>query len=575
MDLSVDVESLIGTLRDEGSDSTAVEAKSAHEGFPTDLQRTVSAFANTPGGGVLLLGLDERQGFATTPVYDLKDAQARLATIARRDIEPPATLNVVVQEIDGDRVVVARILEAPPSLKPARVRRTRKAYLRSYDGDYEMSALEEQALIANRDHPRFDRQPVDDSSVDDLDPTLLAAYRETCRSSSTVLSRFDDQEILHRTGVLVADGRCSLGGLLALGSYPQQFVPNLVVQASVSPRPGDPVGTRASDVRRFDGPLPAMLDEATRWVLRNTRTRVRFSDDGHGRDEPEYPTAAVRELIANALVHRDLGPHAMSSSISLVLEQNQLVISNPGGLWGITVDRLGHERISSARNDSLVRIAQNVRLSDGARVVEALASGIPTVLASLAHAGMLPPAFHDQGVRFTARVPNHALLGTDDLQWLATISTPLNDAQRHALVAMRHGRVWTNSTFRAEFPRDSTVARAELQALVDAGLASAHGERGGRTYALAPSSASRSSSADLPAAPVEVRAVPVPASKREANAELVETALAAGPLGTADIVARTGLTRRKVEYALGLLRNRGRVVLDGRRGVRGSVYRRT
>lgn len=582
---AAEVTALIATLREEGSDTTSVEAKAATGGFPGDLARTVSAFSNTPGGGTLILGLDEHDGFAARTVYDPVDAQTRLASIARKALDPPARIDVSTHLVESARLVVCEVFEAPASLKPSRVTSNGKAYLRAYDGDYEMSELEAQAFIANRDHPRFDRQAVPGASANDLDADLLAIYRETCRGSSTSLSQFDDDELLLRTGVITAEGSPTLAGLLALGVYPQQYVPNLVIQASVAARPGDPPGTRASDARKFDGPLPVMLDEAARWVQRNTRTRVRFGDDGHGRDEPEYPAAAVRELISNALVHRDLGPHAMPYPISLVLEPNQLVIANPGGLWGITVDRLGRERVSSARNDSLLRIAQNVRTTEGRRLVEALASGIPAVLESLAAAGMVPPAFHDQGIRFTVRVPNHALLGAEDLAWLATVAGDhsLSDTQRHALVAMRHGRRWTNSTFRAEFPRDSTVARADLQGLVDAGLAVADGERGGRTYSLARDIDDREPrEPDLfdgplgdepPAWPSPSDDAPRAVTGREANAALVLAELKKGALNTAALVDRSGLSKRMVTYALGLLRERGEVVLDGRRGVRTSVYR--
>ncbi|WP_158609658.1 ATP-binding protein [Cellulomonas triticagri] len=559
---------VLAGLRDDGTDSTAVEAKTARDGFPTDLARTLSAFSNTPGGGLVLLGLDEGRGFEAIGVYDAADAGKRLASVARQRVEPPVSVDVEVREVDGAKVVLARVHEAPAAMKPVRVHGSRKAYLRAFDGDYAMSALEEQALIANREHPRFDRAGVEGTSVDDLDRGLVAAYVATCRASSSVLARFDDGEILLRTGVVLPDRRLTLAGLVALGTYPQQFVPNLVIQASVVPDAGAPGGTRATDARKFDGPLPVMLDEAMRWVQRSTSTRVRFGPDGHGHDEPEYPAAAVRELIANALVHRDLGPHAMSTAITLSVERHQLVVANPGGLWGITVDRLGQERISSARNDSLVRIAQNVRLDSGARVVEALASGIPAILESLSVAGMVPPAFHDQGVRFTVRVPNHALLAADDLEWLGTIEARLNDAQRHALVAMRHGQVWTNRSFRTQFPRDSTVARADLQGLVDAGLAVARGDRGGRTYALAPALEAASGAPSLKFEDVEV-----PPSRREANAARIVEALRARPMSAVELMAATDLTRPQVDYALGLLRERGDVGLDGRRGVRGSVYR--
>ena len=582
---SPDLAAIVRALREEGSDTTSIEVKLATGGFPSDLARTLSAFANTPGGGIVILGLDEHDGFAARGVYDEAQAQSTMASVARQALDPPVTLTTSVYDFENARVVVAEIDEAPASHKPCRLKASGKAYLRAYDGDYQMSELEMQAFVANRDQPRFDRQIVADATIDDLDGDLLTIYRETCRASSTSLSRFDDHEILLRTGVVAGDdARPTLAGLLALGKYPQQYAPNLVIQASVAPGPGDPPGTRAADARKFDGPLPVMLDEATRWVQRNTRTRVRFGEDGHGRDEPEYPVEAVRELIANALVHRDLGPHAMAYPVSLRLEHNQLVISNPGGLWGITLDRLGREHVSSARNDILLRIAQNVRSAGGRRVVEAIASGIPTVLSSLANAGMVPPTFHDQGIRFTVRVPNHALLAAEDLNWLAqfTPGHTLSDTQRHALVAMRHGRRWTNRTFREVFPKDSTAARADLQGLVDAGLAIAEGENRGREYMLAPGIAGASETASrsdgqrehhggmADSGPVEERRTRLPRTQTE---ETVRAALRDGPLPVTELASVTGLTRRQVEYALKSLRERGTVSLDGAQGVRDSRYR--
>jgi len=199
----------------------------------------------------------------------------------------------------------------------------------------------------------------------------------------------------------------------------------------------------------------------------------------------------VRELLSNALIHRDLGPYALTQAITLRLDERQLVPSNPGGLWGITVDRLGKTGVTSARNGHLLRICQNVRSKEGNRVVEALASGIPAVLASLRHAGMVPPRFHDQGISFTVTVPNHALLASDDLGWLASLpaAAALSDRQRHALVAMRHGRTWTNQTFRETFPMDAREARNELAGLVKVGRAGRRAEMsrvGGRMSAWSP-----------------------------------------------------------------------------------------
>jgi len=544
---------LVADLRQEGSDTEDVEVKRAVGGFPDSVVSTLSAFANTPGGGTVLFGLDERAGFAAVGVYD-----------------------------------AARIHELPAHGKPCHVLSSGKAFLRSYDGDYELSQVEEQAFIANRSLPVFDQQAVPGTGTKDLRPDLLAAYLDSCRSSSRALAELPVDEILYRTGVTTGDERTvSCAGLLALGVYPQQYFPNCVIQASVAPRSADPQGTRASDARRFDGPIPLMLDEALSWVQRNTKTRVRFGPGGQVRDEPEFPVEAVRELLSNALIHRDLGPYALTQAITLKLDERQLILSNPGGLWGITVDRLGKVGVTSARNGHLLRICQNVRSREGNRVVEALASGIPAVLNSLRDAGMVAPRFHDQGIRFTVAVPNHALLAADDLQWLAALPAgpALGDRQRHALVAMRHGHTWTNQSFRETFPMDSQKARLELAGLVDAGVAVAESERGRRVYRLAdhlstekassPVEPPRAQEATRSAAPKSSSYRPVTPRRvgpRTSNSARITEVLQGGGKSVAEMVAATGLTARQVTYALKQLRDSNLVALRGERGRSDSRY---
>ena len=560
---------MVAALRVEGNDFAGVEVKRAAVDYPRSVATTLSAFGNTPGGGVIIFGLDERDTFDAVGVYDVAACKQAVAAAARNAVEPPLVITVdgvVFEDVD---VVVATVNELPASAKPCRVRSNRRAYLRSYDGDYTLSELEEQAFIANRSTPRFDQAPVPDTTVADLDEELVDSYYRVAIRASPALQRFGREELLFRTGVLVGPKRVpSLGGLLALGIYPQQFLPSLVIQAATVPVPGEPAYTRASDSRRFDGPVPLMLDEAQRWVARNSRTRIRFGADGSGRDEPQYPIVAVRELLANALIHRDLGPHALGEAIELRLTNNQLILSNPGGLYGITVDRLGKIGVSSARNSCLLRICQYVRSPGGDRVVEALATGLPTVLRAVADAGMVAPRFQDQGIKFAVRVPNHALLAQDDLEWLTrtTGGVPLTDTQRHVLVRMRHGDVFTNSSLRESFPMDSRDATRLLLYLADLGLAEAECERGGRLYGLAGARSEALRHRDTvrrgPGSVIDV-------------ASTVLAMLENGPLSSKAIQSRTGLSRRQVQYALRSLRDSGRIELRGRRGDRGSVYAST
>ncbi len=398
-----DLTELVLNLREAGGDFEEVEVKSAAGGFPESLTSTLSALANLPGGGLILLGLDETTGFR--PVA-LKNAQALKQALGQkaRSYEPPIRLTIRDAEVDGHRIIAATVHECDPSAKPCRVAASGKTYLRSYDGDYELSAIEEQAFLAQRRPPHFDRQPVAGSAVTDLDNDLMALWRESARvRDPRGLGRFtDDAELFRRSGILTADGTPSVAGLLALGRYPQQWFPRYVIQVGVEPRSDDPPGTRATNVQSIAGPIPLMLDEALTWARRSFTTRVVAADDGSVVDVPAYPIEAFRELVSNALVHRDLDDWSQGLAVEIRLRVDRLVIQSPGGLYGLTVDRLGRAGVTSARNALLIAICQDVRSSaTGGRVTEALASGLPRVVADLIRDGLPPAHFGDSGTRFT------------------------------------------------------------------------------------------------------------------------------------------------------------------------------
>ena len=61
---------LIAEVQDPQSELADVEVKTARAGTPQRLYEPMSAFANRTGGGVILCGLDEREGFAIVGAGD-------------------------------------------------------------------------------------------------------------------------------------------------------------------------------------------------------------------------------------------------------------------------------------------------------------------------------------------------------------------------------------------------------------------------------------------------------------------------------------------------------------------------
>jgi ATP-dependent DNA helicase RecG len=393
--------SVISELRREHSDNQYYEAKAANGGIPQSLKDTISAFANTPGGGVLILGVDEGRDFEIVGVYDTKQCQQTLANYARKDFNGLISINTTPLFIDGKEVIWAEIHEADRTLKPVKIKNSGKSYIRLYDGDYELSELEEQLFISARGSSHFDEDIIPESGISDLDEQLVSAYIANRKIHSRSLEKMNDADVLFRTGVTNRNGELSKAGAVALGIYPQQFLPNYSIKVSVQKKNKHSDNVRAVNVNSIDGPLPILLEETIKWVENNTDVLTMNLPSGHVKNVREYPLGACRELVSNALIHRDMNPLSLHQSISLTIEDERLVISNPGGLYGLSVTELGHTG-SKTRNSKLAEICQFIEDEEGRNVIERLGSGIPRVLEELSISNMDPPIFIDGGIYFTA-----------------------------------------------------------------------------------------------------------------------------------------------------------------------------
>ncbi|WP_232295199.1 ATP-binding protein [Parafrankia sp. EUN1f] len=473
-----DVSQLIDHLRRSGGDTTDVEVKSAAGGLPASLTATLSALANQPGGGTVILGLDEQAGFRPVRLPDPQVLKQGLAAKARA-FTPPVRLTIDDAEVDGTAVIVAQVHECDRSAKPCRVAATGTAYLRGYDGDYALSDLDEQGFLAARQPPLFDRSPVEDATIDDLDAELVDAYLSAVRDRDPLgLGRFpDDDELLRRAGVTRDGGQPTVAGILALGVHPQQWFPRYVIQAAAQRLPTDSAATRARNQVVISGPIPRMLDAALLWARRTFDTAIVAEPDGSVHDRPSYPLVAFRELVANALVHRDLDHWSAGLAVEVRLLRDRLIVANPGGLYGITVDRLGRDAVTSARNARLVAICQHVRSPEtGARVIEALASGIPTVTESLADQGLPPAHYIDSGIRFTVVLHQHATAPPGPAE-RTTAETSLGITERRVHQALtQNGK--TVRELSEELALSAPSIRKALRGLRDRGLATQSGGRG-------------------------------------------------------------------------------------------------
>jgi len=229
-------------------------------------------------------------------------------------------------------------------------------------------------LIFARGESGFEDMLPPDAARDALNWDAVRAYV----SSVEGLRRLSPEEALAQRGCLkIVDSelRPTNAGLLLFASDPQRYFPQAEITVARY------TGLQMSDAFvRADirGTLPEQARRAEAFVLENISLDVRL--DALQRAEAYlYPYTAVREVIVNALAHRDYS--IRGDNIRLLLFANRLECYSPGRLPGhVTVDNIAQERFS--RNASIVQVLFDMGF------IERLGYGIDRIIRSLAEQGM-------------------------------------------------------------------------------------------------------------------------------------------------------------------------------------------
>ncbi|WP_455951975.1 RNA-binding domain-containing protein [Arcanobacterium haemolyticum] len=560
-------------LRLFGDDTTLIECKRAKEGTPKNLGETLCAFANMPEGGTILLGVDERSGFRVTGVPDPAQLEKSVTSLCRNAVYPAPQVSFTHIKAYGKDVVAVTVHSLQPSEKPAHYRGT--AYLRQADGDYAMNSNDFRMLqisaLHSSERENFDRRVLPGTSIAELDSTLLDTYLRNVRRNSTRLSKIDDDaRLLQILNITDSDGNLRLGGLYALGYFPQTTEPALGATVAVRLARTDSL-KRNQNLKDLEGPLPELINEAMLWIQQNTNTVTAYKPNGHMVDRPEFPPSAIREVVANAFVHRDLGPTLdVGKRVDIRVSDKALIIQNPGGLQGLSAAQLESSELTKAAvNQRLYEIAKNLHTDDGQRVIEGEGGGIREVLAAVHEARLHPPKFIDTGTQFKVIFPRGERFNEEEKEWLDSHEITLNAMQEDLLIALREGARISFSYLCREYHYLSEKAlRSAVNQLIerdiivetDEGLALYN-------FAFSPKE-KREAQPDR-----EVTRVPNDLSKLGKNVPIVYNLLfSSDSLTLKDILFRTELTENQVRYALGPLLEQKLVEMRGGQGNRGTQY---
>ncbi|AKK04279.1 ATP-binding protein [Corynebacterium epidermidicanis] len=490
-------------MRTASSDNSRVVAKRVQNSLGKSFWESVSAFANT-SGGLFILGLSEPDGFTADLEFNAEQIKKELvagfntAPGNRPKVTPVPRHRMHEVRFEGQELIAVEIdaMRDDPQLvsqMPCFVtdqHLSKGSYRREFDGDRRLNAYEIHELQTWMQPDSSDREIIADALPDDIDEiavqTVIAAYR--AEGSRVISTARNSDDLLRLIKVLDYDEqhhlKPTLAGVLAVGRYPQQFFPQLFIDVTVHPtteKSTSTAGIRFLSRKRCDGPLTEAVESAVAEVLGNLKTR--YSETaGTVVNEKEIPELAIREAIANAVMHRDYGQLARGEQVAVDIYPDRVEITNPGGLWGGRTEENLVDGRSVTRNEALASILSHLHNARNERIAENQGSGIPAMIRAMTQHGLSAPRFKNNISSFQVTLRRFGLLDTEAQEWLESRGHQRSPIADVALILARNEGEVSTQSLRDRLGIDSDEAREFLaQLLVDGQLTAIDSEH----YALA------------------------------------------------------------------------------------------
>ena len=429
---------------------------------PVQLAATLVGMANSQGGTVLL-GISSSSG-KVHGIQNLVETQDRIfqATLM---CEP--TLVLPLPQFQKSQRGFLLSVNVPAGLP----------HVYSLDGRYlwregsqtnPIPARKLRKLLIERGVIQFESQNPPHAKLDDLDFDKIDDYIKTLHLGESI-SR---EEILLRRGCLsfadkktdrntqisdVLDLRPTYAALLLFGKHPQQWLPNATILAARFS------GRTLSDEfikQDINGTLPDQIRQVEAFVRENVSKIVQLVGFEH-REHSEYPPEALRELLVNAVAHRDY--NFQGDNIHLNIFSDRIEVHSPGGLPGpVNLENLLDARFS--RNVVIVQVLSDMGF------VERLGYGLNRVVEVVRENNLRPPKFMETAnsfrvILFSSGEALQAVPKIPDLE--AFRQEGLNPRQELALVFLSTHRRITNRDYQEMCPDvHSETLRRDLVDLV-------------------------------------------------------------------------------------------------------------
>ena len=402
----------------------SIEYKSS---WHDDYLKWVCGFANAQGGKIYI-GMND-----AATVVGLPDQKTLMEEIPNK-IKNLMGIIVEVNLLQDDDKYYIEIVVQPYSV-PISLRG--RYYYRSGSVKQELTGAALNEFLLKRAGYTWDDVIQEDASFNDIDEATIKKYLRKAEEVGRLpdIDGLSIPELLEKLR-LAKNGKLKRAAIVLFGKDPGRFYPNTFVK--IGKFEDDDFTIRFQEVE--DGNIIQVLDKVLRtldykFLIKN------ISFVGMNRVETlEYPVPALREMLLNALIHRNY----MGAPTQLRVYDNKLFLWNHGTLPdGITLDKLTKLHSSFPRNPVL---AEACFLGG---YIDSWGSGIMKILDSCKAARLPIPAMEEDGGGFRVTLFKDRF-SEEELQKL-----DLNERQIKAVLYVKEKGKITN----AEYQEINSVSR--------------------------------------------------------------------------------------------------------------------
>lgn len=349
------------------------EVKEAKNRLPKDIWKTVSAFANTEGGYIVLGIQDKGKGdFEISGLGDVEKLQSDFLTTLRGEkfnIQLSSKGHLI--NVDEKQVLSFKINSMPGVCKPIYYGGDiRNSYIRQGSGDQKCSREEINRMLREASELSSDSMIMEGYNIDNIDIESIDIYRKYLRlkDPESPFLLLEVGEFLKKLGCIAVkqngnNDELTMAGLLLFGNEDSIRTRFPSYELDIYLVPGDDMvaeGTIWQDRKIYEENLIRTYLSAINYLKGKVEIPFAFAPDGITRTEEVPIVIAIREALVNMLIHRDYFDNTQSR---IKIFPRKIEMFNPGSSPK-SIEEIIENSITVPRNPVIAKVFRLVGWSE-------------------------------------------------------------------------------------------------------------------------------------------------------------------------------------------------------------------